>query len=64
MITSNRDVVETLVAELTEHGTLDAEQIDITIADAVAARQARQEHARAAKIGASVPRAPRCSTPW
>ena len=46
MITSNRDVVETLVAELTEHGTLDAEQIDATIIDAIAARSARQESAR------------------
>lgn len=46
VIASNRDVVVALVDALVGHGTLDAEQIDATIIDAIAARSARQESAR------------------
>jgi hypothetical protein len=48
LLTENRDILDALVAALVERGTLDGEQVDIIIADTIAARAVEAELTRRA----------------
>jgi hypothetical protein len=48
LLTANRDIVETLVAALIDHGELSGERVDEIIADCVTARSVKREQERRA----------------